>query len=88
MEKNFSITLNDQPYWKRSVVDLNITMYLFVCLSLGLSLSCRQHVKDKFLADKPECFAQRPGGGCRKICDARLKCGHSCELICHNYDFE
>lgn len=55
---------------------------------LGLSLSCRQHSTDKFVADKPESFAARPEGGCNKPCDARLTCGHQCELMCHNYDFE
>ena len=57
-------------------------------ISLGLSLSCRQHPEPKFLADIPESFAQRPEGGCQKQCDARLKCGHHCRLKCHNNDSE
>ncbi|CAF4814203.1 unnamed protein product, partial [Rotaria magnacalcarata] len=53
-----------------------------------LQLSCRQHSKEPFLADTPESFLKRPEGGCNKPCDIRLKCGHQCELMCHNYDFE
>jgi len=70
------------------VSSLFIENDLFNILSLGLSLSCRQHSKNKFIADKPESFAQRPEGGCRQTCDARLSCGHHCERMCHNYDFE
>ncbi|CAF3403136.1 unnamed protein product [Rotaria socialis] len=55
---------------------------------IGLQLSCRQHSKEPFVADTPESFLKRPEGGCDKPCDTRLKCGHQCELMCHNYDFE
>jgi hypothetical protein len=70
--------------WKNIVTSLSETNHI----GLGLSLSCRQHSKNKFLADKPESFAQRPEGGCNKRCDARLKCGHRCKLMCHNYDLK
>lgn len=57
-------------------------------LSLGLSLCCHQHPESNFIAKKPECFALRTDGGCTEQCDARLKCGHRCQLRCHNNDFE
>ncbi|UJR33622.1 hypothetical protein I4U23_021057 [Adineta vaga] len=71
-------------------------MWKKICKSLsdsneigkGLCLSCRRHSKEKFIADKAESFSQRPEGGCNKPCDVRLKCGHQCQLMCHNYDFE
>ncbi|CAF0927851.1 unnamed protein product [Adineta steineri] len=74
--------VNDK--WKNIISSLLETN----SIGKGLSLSCRQHSKDKFIADKPESFAQRPEGGCRQTCNGRLKCGHHCELICHNYDYE
>ena len=27
-----------------------------------------------------------PEGGCNLPCDARLACGHTCQLSCHAYD--
>ncbi|CAF4022002.1 unnamed protein product [Adineta steineri] len=54
----------------------------------GLTLSCHQHPEEKFIADTPESFEKRPRGGCNKLCMSRLKCGHQCELLCHNYDIE
>ena len=54
----------------------------------GLCLSCKQHSKEKFIANTPESFGKRPEGGCHKPCTARLECGHQCERMCHNYDPE
>ncbi|UJR19289.1 hypothetical protein I4U23_022418 [Adineta vaga] len=70
--------------WKKIISSLLETNQI----GKGLTLSCRQHPQDRILADKPESFAQRPEGGCRKTCDTRLECGHRCELTCHNYDLE
>jgi hypothetical protein len=70
--------------WKNIITSLSETNHI----GKGLSLSCQQHSKNKFLADTPESFSQRPEGGCYETCDARLNCGHQCELMCHNYDLE
>ncbi|CAF2465989.1 unnamed protein product [Rotaria sp. Silwood2] len=81
---NMNLLAEVEDMWKKivkSLVDTNE-------IGTGLCLSCREHSKEKFLADKPESFSKRPEGGCHKPCDARLKCGHQCELMCHNYDYE
>ncbi|CAF0725958.1 unnamed protein product [Adineta steineri] len=81
---NMTLLAEVEDMWKKIIKSLAETNEI----GKGLSLSCRQHEKDKFIADKPESFAQRPEGGCNKPCCTRLKCGHQCELMCHNYDFE
>ena len=27
-----------------------------------------------------------PEGGCTLICEARMRCGHKCESMCHFYE--
>ncbi|CAF1167216.1 unnamed protein product [Rotaria sordida] len=81
---NMTLLAEVDDMWKQIVASVSKTNNL----GNGLSLSCRQHWRNKFIADKPESFAQRPEGGCRQTCDARLPCGHRCERMCHNYDFE
>ena len=49
-----------------------------------LSLKCTNHdviAKIQSVED----FAKVPEGGCSKICDVRLDCGHRCERSCHPY---
>ena len=54
--------------------------------SPGLSLVCVQHPNDDlFVADTAASFGKRPEGGCDKLCNARLPCGHACVKFCHNY---
>ncbi|CAF1076922.1 unnamed protein product [Adineta ricciae] len=81
---NMDILAEVDEKWKQIMTSLVETNHI----GSGLCLSCRQHPEDKTIADKIESFAQRPEGGCRKRCDARLKCGHCCESLCHNYDLE
>ncbi|CAF0782423.1 unnamed protein product [Rotaria sp. Silwood1] len=81
---NMNLLAEVEDMWKKITKSLVTTNEI----GTGLCLSCRQHSKDKFLADKPESFSKHPEGGCNKPCDARLKCGHQCELMCHNYDYE
>ncbi|CAM4799643.1 unnamed protein product [Rotaria magnacalcarata] len=81
---NMTLLAEVEPMWKNIIKSLLETKEI----GTGLQLSCRQHSKEPFLADTPESFLKRPEGGCNKPCDIRLKCGHQCELMCHNYDFE
>ena len=51
---------------------------------IELMLKCTNHdviAKIKSVED----FAKVPEGGCTKICDVRLECGHRCERSCHPY---
>ncbi|CAF3694346.1 unnamed protein product [Rotaria sp. Silwood1] len=81
---NMNLLAEVDDMWKNIFTSLLETKEI----GTGLLLSCHQHPEPKFIADKPESFAQRPEGGCQKRCDARLKCGHQCQLKCHNNDFE
>ncbi|CAF0975352.1 unnamed protein product [Rotaria sordida] len=81
---NINLFAEVDEKWKEILRTLSETNHI----GNGLSLCCRQHSNYKFLADKVESFAQRPQGGCKRTCDARLKCGHTCQLRCHNYDLE
>eukprot|EP00347_Sterkiella_histriomuscorum_P016766 403351933 len=49
-----------------------------------LQLECSQH---QFVTEikNPEDFQNVPEGGCSRICDAGLVCGHTCEKICHPF---
>ncbi|GBP30877.1 NFX1-type zinc finger-containing protein 1 [Eumeta japonica] len=38
--------------------------------------------------DVPMIFLKVPEGGCLRKCEALLKCGHGCPLVCHSYDEE
>lgn len=49
-----------------------------------LTLKCRNHsnvTKVKEIKD----FQNVPEGGCKKQCNVRLDCGHTCESFCHPY---
>ncbi|GFR50032.1 hypothetical protein Agub_g12193 [Astrephomene gubernaculifera] len=52
----------------------------------GLPVACQRHGTVALL-ESPAAFAQHaPDGGCRRPCQAVLKCGHPCTLRCHAYD--
>ena len=56
--------------------------------SPGLPLSCVQHPNDAlFVADTAASFTKRPEGGCDKLCNDRLPCGHACTKFCHSYRY-
>ncbi|CAF0774800.1 unnamed protein product [Didymodactylos carnosus] len=68
--------------WK----NIATTLIAMDAVGKALRLVCARHPDDLFFADSPQSFLKRPEGGCDKMCDARLKCGHQCVLCCHNYD--
>ncbi|CAF1289347.1 unnamed protein product [Adineta steineri] len=81
---NMNLLAEVEDMWKKivgSLIEKN-------AIGRGLPLSCIRHPEDKFIADTPESFEKRPKGGCNKQCKSRLKCGHSCESVCHNDDIE
>ncbi|CAF1425706.1 unnamed protein product, partial [Adineta steineri] len=81
---NMNLLAEVEDMWKKivgSLIEKN-------AIGRGLPLSCIRHPEDKFIADTPESFEKRPRGGCNKLCMIRLKCGHSCESVCHNDDIE
>ena len=52
----------------------------------AIPLFCRNHADKKLCAQTMKDFENAPEGGCSVNCDARLDCGHVCELKCHVYD--
>ena len=52
----------------------------------ALPLFCRNHSDRKLSAQTMKDFDNAPEGGCNLDCEARLECGHRCELKCHVYD--
>lgn len=53
-----------------------------------LMLCCQNHPDTRTLVSRASDFKNVPEGGCTKICDFRLKCGHVCTRVCHPYDPE
>lgn len=58
------------------------------CIGETLPLHCPIHPDQKVNAKKAEDFLKCPEGGCKKKCDARLRCGHVCRRLCHPYDIQ
>ena len=56
------------------------------CIGRNLLVYCQNHPQDIKEIVKPEDFRTRPEGGCLKICNQRLPCGHSCPRMCHIRD--
>ncbi|CAM4958751.1 unnamed protein product [Rotaria socialis] len=81
---NMNLFAEVEDMWKKIVKSLADTNKI----GTGLGLSCRQHPKEKYIADTPQSFFKRIEGGCDKPCDSRLLCGHRCDLMCHNYDVD
>ena len=52
----------------------------------AIPLFCRNHSDRKLCAQTMKDFDNAPEGGCSLNCEARLECGHRCELKCHVYD--
>ena len=55
-------------------------------IGTAIPLFCRNHSDTKLYAQTMKDFENAPEGGCNLNCDARLGCGHVCELKCHVYD--
>ncbi|KAH3813306.1 NFX1-type zinc finger-containing protein 1-like [Dreissena polymorpha] len=56
-------------------------------ISSGLQLRCANHPNDPpKIAKTAMDFHDAPLGGCTKMCEARLNCGHTCPLKCHIKD--
>lgn len=80
---NFSLLRSsDKSIWPQilSVVDEK------KCIGKALPLQCQNHPNEKVLAMVAEDFSKCPEGGCTKVCNVRLECGHACPRICHPYD--
>lgn len=82
---NFDLLAEKSDLWK------NITKELENQNAIGsaLALCCQNHPKNIAKVSTAEDFKKNvPDGGCTKLCNFRMECGHSCIRMCHPYDRE
>ncbi|XP_067650930.1 NFX1-type zinc finger-containing protein 1-like [Haliotis asinina] len=81
---NFHLFAEKSPLWASIVETLQSTN------SVGphLLLRCRNHPEMTVPVSNAGDFDKAPKGGCTKSCGVRLKCGHTCDEICHVNDLE
>ena len=79
---NFTLLRDSCDTWR------NILQYLESKQKLGSSLvlCCSNHPDVKTEICTVDDFKKVPEGGCYKMCDVRLDCGHVCKLHCHPRD--
>ena len=82
---NFQLIRQQTKLWERIISDVEDRG----CFGNGLPLYCCNHPETKFTASQDSDFAANaPNGGCQRMCDIRLPCGHSCTQTCHIVDRE
>ena len=79
---NFALLKESCCLWK------DILCYLEQKGKLGsfLLLNCYNHPNMKTEIHTVDDFKKVPEGGCNRMCDVRLECGHVCKLHCHPRD--
>ena len=79
---NFTLLRDSCDTWR------NILQYLESKQKLGSSLvlCCSNHPDVKTEIRTVDDFKKVPEGGCYKMCNTRLDCGHVCKLHCHPRD--
>ncbi|CAM1296818.1 ZNFX1 (predicted) [Pycnogonum litorale] len=79
---NMSILAQNSILWSQ----INATLTQHNQIGYALRLECQNHPGTFTEVSKPENFLAAPDGGCSRLCEARLKCGHKCTKACHFYD--
>ena len=77
---NFDFLSQHSEIWSEIIRDLSETN------SIGdtLPLVCQSHGDVEVEVSTAEDFQNKtPRGGCLRMCEARLQCGHACRLLCH-----
>ena len=79
---NFTLLRRSSETWK------SILQYLEEQNTVGscLTLCCFNHPNTKTEIYTVDDFNKVPQGGCNRLCDVRLECGHVCKLYCHPVD--
>ena len=82
---NFQLIRHQSQLWESIISDVDSRN----CYGDALPLYCCNHPTTKYSAKKESDFLNfSPNGGCQKMCDIRLPCGHSCTRKCHIIDVE
>ncbi|XP_070575223.1 NFX1-type zinc finger-containing protein 1-like [Ptychodera flava] len=79
---NFKLLGLKSQLWKNIVGDLQIAGKI----GKSLKIFCRNHPQTILKCARGEDFDAAPEGGCSRLCETRLECGHVCVLFCHPYD--
>ena len=80
---NFQLIRHQTMLWESIISDVESRE----CFGDGIPLYCCNHPEMKCIARDPSDFSIfSPNGGCKKMCDIRLQCGHSCIWKCHITD--
>ncbi|XP_033117882.1 NFX1-type zinc finger-containing protein 1-like [Anneissia japonica] len=79
---NFTLLAGKNDLWMRIVNDMRSSGRI----GNHLQLNCHNHPKTKVKAFIAKDFEKCPLGGCDRMCEIRLKCGHVCPNYCHPND--
>ena len=80
---NFRMFARKSKLWQKLVTSLASSG----AIGEKLALYCQNHPDcERLQVSTADDFDNAPEGGCLKPCDARLPCGHVCEMVCHVYD--
>ena len=81
---NFDFLSKHSEIWRKIVADLESSG----SIGSALPLFCQMH-SDEVTAETAEDFSKKvPDGGCLRLCEMRLECGHACKRMCHPGDPE
>lgn len=78
---NFTMIASKQPKFA------NILESIKKSVDNSLRLICPVHNRVTKIV-QPKDFEKVAEGGCDKLCETRLECGHACPRQCHSYDVE
>ena len=81
---NFKLLAQESTLWENMVS----SMMEASCVGPFLTLQCQNHPTEETNVSKDTDFSKVPNGGCKRMCNYRLPCGHVCEQICHPEDRE
>ncbi|XP_070575232.1 NFX1-type zinc finger-containing protein 1-like [Ptychodera flava] len=79
---NFKLLGLKNQLWKNIVGDLQKAGKI----GKSLKIFCRNHPATILKCARGDDFNAAPEGGCSRLCETRLECGHVCTLFCHPYD--
>ena len=70
--------------WRKIITDMESRGLL----GRKLTLCCQMHDDRRIDVETAEDFQHAPNGGCSRICNKELSCGHTCKTKCHPVDQE
>lgn len=79
---NFELLAEKSDLWKNIVGTLQQKQGI----GPSLQLMCQNHPGVCSVVANEKDFESVPEGGCSRLCEYRLACGHVCSLMCHPYD--